>query len=150
MGELRRVDSHEREECEWAMAECSYQCGAILPRKMMAKHQHDECQQRPVLKLERMMRSMEERHASEMRKIEEKIETESNRLEQEFDIKLATEKECHQNKVRKLKEQHKKELATVTDEVEMIKVWNSIQTSYIHNNKNPPRLLFMLTRLYIL
>ena len=55
--------SHEREECEWAVVECSYQCGAHLPRRLMAEHQRDVCPQRSVdARLERM----EERHKREM------------------------------------------------------------------------------------
>ena len=40
VGELRHVVPHEREECEWAVVECSYQCGAHLPRRLMAEHEH--------------------------------------------------------------------------------------------------------------
>ena len=53
---------HEREECEWAVVECSYQCGAHLPRRLMAEHEQDLCPQRPMeVKLEREMRKMEAR-----------------------------------------------------------------------------------------
>ena len=45
VGELHHVVPHEREECE---VECSYQCGAHLPRRLMAEHEHDMCPQRPV------------------------------------------------------------------------------------------------------
>ena len=31
VGELHDLDHHEREECEWAVVECSYQCGAHPP-----------------------------------------------------------------------------------------------------------------------
>ena len=38
VGELSQLDHHEREECGWAVVECSYQCGAHLPRRLMAEH----------------------------------------------------------------------------------------------------------------
>ena len=47
VGELRHVVPHEREECEWAVVGCSYQCGAHLPHRLMAEHEHGECPQRP-------------------------------------------------------------------------------------------------------
>ena len=81
VGELRHVVHHEREECEWAMIECSYQCGAHLSRRLMAEHQRDKCQQRPLVKLEArlegFMKTIEEQN---MENIEEKLTTESKHL----------------------------------------------------------------------
>ena len=60
VGELRHVVPHEREECEWAVVGCSYQCGAHLPRRLMAEHEYDACPQRPMgVKLECFMKRME-------------------------------------------------------------------------------------------
>ena len=50
---------------------CSYQCGAHLPRRLMAEHEHDMCPQRPMdVKLDSFMKRMEERHEREMTKME--------------------------------------------------------------------------------
>ena len=77
---------HEREECEWAVVECSYQCGAHLPRRLMAEHEQDLCPQRPMdVKLESFMRLMETR--------------------------LTTEREQHKREMSKMEEDHRREMA---------------------------------------
>ena len=81
VGELRHVVPHEREECEWAVVECSYQCGAHLPRRLMTEHEHFMCQQQPMdIKLESLMRLMEtkltterERHERELSAVKEEL-----------------------------------------------------------------------------
>ena len=76
---------HEREECGWAVVECSYQCGAHLPRRLMDEHQHDGCPQRPVdVKFENFVKRMEERHESDMKKMETRLLTERERHEREM------------------------------------------------------------------
>ena len=85
VGELRHVVPHEREECGWAVVECSYQCGAHLPRRLMDEHQRDECPQRPMdVRLESFMKRMEERHEREMKKMEARLLTERERHEREM------------------------------------------------------------------
>ena len=81
VGELRHLDHHETEECGWAVVECSYQCGAHLPRRLMAEHEREACPQRPMdVKLEWFMKSMEtkltterERHVREMAAVREEF-----------------------------------------------------------------------------
>ena len=63
------------------MVECSYQCGAHLPRRLMAEHKRDVCPQRPMdVKLEQFMKSVEtkltterERHEREMAAVREEF-----------------------------------------------------------------------------
>ena len=101
VGELRHLDRHEREECEWAVVECSYQCGAHLPRRLMAGHEREVCPQRPMdIKFERFMKNMEtkltterERHVREMAAVRE-----------EFRNTLTKERETHKKEVEELKE----------------------------------------------
>ena len=77
VGELRHVVPHEREECEWTVVECSYQCGAHLTRRLMAEHEHDMCPQRPMdVKLESFMKRMEERHERELSAVKEELRRE--------------------------------------------------------------------------
>ena len=65
---------HERVECEWAVVECSYQCGAHLPRRLMAEHELDLCPQRPMdVKLDSFMRLMETRLTTERERHEREI-----------------------------------------------------------------------------
>ena len=74
------------------MVECSYQCGAHLPRRLMDEHQRDECPQRPVdVRLESFMKRMEikltterERHEREMKKVEEKHRSEIVAMKREM------------------------------------------------------------------
>ena len=76
---------HEREECGWAVVECSYQCGAHLPHRLMDEHQRDGCPQRPVdVKFENFVKRMEERHESDMKKMETRLLTERERHEREM------------------------------------------------------------------
>ena len=79
---------HEREECEWAVVRCSYQCGARLSRRLMAKHEHEECPQRPMdVKLEHFMKKMEQRHQREMAELKKEMkEIESKMVEQEKEM----------------------------------------------------------------
>ena len=101
VGELRHLDHHEREECGWAVVECSYQCGAHLPRRLMAEHEHGACPQQPMdVKLEWFMKSMEtkltterERHVREMAAVKE-----------EFRNTLTEERETHKKEVEELKQ----------------------------------------------
>ena len=88
VGELRHVVPHEREECGWAVVECSYQCGAHLPRRLMDEHQRDECPQRPVdMKLESFMKRME--------------------------IKLMSERERHEREIREMKDMEDKHMSEI-------------------------------------
>ena len=67
VGELRHVvPAHEKEECEWAVVECSYQCGAHLPRRLMAEHEHDMCPQRPMSAVKEELRREREAHTIEI------------------------------------------------------------------------------------
>ena len=81
VGELRHVVPHEREECGWAVVECSYQCGAHLPRRLMDEHQRDKCPQLSMdVKIENFITRMEEQHEKEMRKIEARLTAMESRL----------------------------------------------------------------------
>ena len=89
VGELRHVVHHEREECEWVVMECSYQCGAHLPRKLLAGHERDSCPQRPTdVNLHKFMKRIEERHVREMKTMESKL------AEQEKKIKVCWKTSC--------------------------------------------------------
>ena len=121
VGELRHVVPHEREECGWAVVECSYQCGAHLPRILMAEHEQDVCPQRPMdARLEWIMRLMEtkltterERHERELSAVKEelrrereahtfeiaglKLLMESKMAEQKEEIKACNFQNCEHN-----------------------------------------------------
>ena len=91
---------HEREECEWAVVECSYQCGAHqLPRRQMAKHEQDLCPQRPMdVKLDR-----------EMRKMETKLTA--------METILVTEREQHKREMSKMEKDHRRDMAAMKIEI---------------------------------
>lgn len=93
-GELRRLEQHEKEDCGWAMAQCSYQCGGRVFCRDLAKHERDECPLRPVdAKLESFMHKMEvekERHKREVAT-----------LRQEFKQALHDEREFHKRELEK-------------------------------------------------
>ena len=85
VGELRHLVPHENEECVWAVVECSYQCGAHLPRRLMDEHLLDECPQRPIdAKLESVTRRMETQVEREIKKMETKLMTEREQHEREM------------------------------------------------------------------
>ena len=82
------------------MVECSYQCGAHLPRRLMDEHQRDECPQRPMdVKFENFVKRMEERHERDMKRIEQKHEKEIKKME----TRLLTEKERYEREMAELK-----------------------------------------------
>ena len=101
VGELHHLDHHERDECGWAVVECSYQCGAHLPRRLMDEHELNECSQRPVeVKIKSLMKTMEETHEKDMAAMREEF--------------------------RKEREKHKKEVEELKKEVEEIKGYSQI------------------------
>ena len=141
MGELRHLVPHEKEECVWAVIECSYQCGAHLPRRLMDVHQLDECPQRPIdAKLESFTRRMEtklvierEQHVREMKEIKSAMETKLTALRDQHKLemkrlesKLTAEKEQHERQMETRltteSERYEKELVAVKETIEKIKV----------------------------
>ena len=90
-GELRHMERHERDECGWTEAQCSYQCGVLVPRHQLAEHERNVCPQRPM---------------------DIKVECMLTRLEADW----KTEKERHEKEIRELKECHRKEMAAVREE----------------------------------
>ena len=87
VGELHDLDRHEKEECEWAEVECSYQCGAHLPRILMAEHERDLCPQRPInVKLECFMKSIEKKLSSERKRHEREMATVREEFRKEVEL----------------------------------------------------------------
>ena len=111
---------HEREECGWAVVECTYQCGAHLPRRQMDEHQRDECPQQPVdVKLESFMKRMEERHEREMKKMEARLLTEREHYEKEL---VAMKREMSEQKeIREMEDiynyKHRSEIIALKSEM---------------------------------
>ena len=107
VGELRHLVRHEKEECGWAVVECSYQCGAHLPRRLMDEHQLNECPQRPIdAKLESFTRRIEKQLEREVKKMETKLMTERQHHEIEIkklETKLTDEKEQHEREMEAIK-----------------------------------------------
>ena len=123
VGELRHLDHHDREECVWAVVECSYQCGAHLPRRLMAEHEREVCPQRPMdVKLEWFMKSMEKEMAA---------------VKEEFRNILTEERETHKKEVEKLKQLMESKMAEQKREMESemaeqkkeMKVHNQLSTA---------------------
>ena len=134
VGELRHLVPHEKEECGWAVVECSYQCGAHLPRRLMDEHLLDECLQRPIdAKLESFTRKIEKQLGLEVKKMETKLMTQHEREIKKLETKLADEKEQHEREMKAMKteltaklatesERYEKELITLKERMEKIKV----------------------------
>ena len=118
-GELRHVVPHEREECGWAVVECSYQCGAHLPRRLMAEHEHETCPQRPMdVKLECFMRLMEtkltterERHERELSAVKEEL----RREREAHTIEIAELKQLMGSKMTEQKKETERKMAELTE-----------------------------------
>ena len=125
VGELRHAVSHEREECGWAVVECSYQCGAHLPRRLMEKHEHDVCPQRPMdVKLETFMKKMEERHQREKKEMDSKMAEQKKEMrrkmaeqKKEMESKMANQKKEME---RNMAEQKKEILSKMVERKEMV------------------------------
>ena len=82
VGELRRLEEHVKEDCEWALVQCRYQCGGRIPRHQLAVHEVDECLHRPVdIKLESFVRKMEECHKREMAAVRKQMEQQKKEYE---------------------------------------------------------------------
>ena len=53
---------------------CQYECGGLISRCRLTEHEQDECPQRPMdVKIECLMRKMEQRHMGEVAAIREEI-----------------------------------------------------------------------------
>ena len=76
---------HEKEKCGWAVVECSYQCGAHLPRRLMDEHQREECPQRSI---DARLKRLEERHERELKDLETRLTTEREKemAEQKYEL----------------------------------------------------------------
>ena len=73
-GELRRLNDHEKDECGWALVECCYECGGRIPRCRLTEHEQDQCPQRPMdVKMENLLRKMEQRCMEEVAALREEI-----------------------------------------------------------------------------
>ena len=96
VGELRHVVPHEREECEWAVVGCSYQCGAHLPRRLMDEHEHDMCPQRPVDT--EVLKKIKEQHKREIKKMDTRLAAMETRLSS-LETKLTAERECYEREI---------------------------------------------------
>ena len=116
VGELRHLEQHQREECGWAVVECSYQCGAHLPRRLMDEHELGLCPQRPMdVKLEWIMKSMET-----------KMMNERERLEKDMNVMREEHKKEMEVMEQMLAEQ-KRETAQLKNEINLVKVVNILQ-----------------------
>ena len=111
VGELRHLEQHQRDECGWAVVECSYQCGAHLPRRLMDEHEHGLCPQRPMDgKLEWIIKSMET-----------KLTNERDRHESD----MAAMREAHNKQMEEVKQmlaEQKEETAGLKNEINLLKV----------------------------
>ena len=118
-GELRHVVPHEREECGRAMVECSYQCGAHLPRRLMAGHEHDMCPRRPMdVKLECFMRLMETKLTTERERHERELSAVKEELRRERDahtIEIAELKQLLEGKMTEQKKETERKMAELTE-----------------------------------
>ena len=106
VGELRLVVPHESEECGWAVVECSYQCGAHLPRRRIDEHEHYMCPQRPKNIVQSFTTKLEERLERELNEIETKMSTGRERHERELSAvkeELRREREAHTVEIAELK-----------------------------------------------
>ena len=96
VGELRHVVSHERDECGWAVVDCSYQCGAHLPRRLMAEHEDNTCPQRPIDS--RVLKRMEDQHKKEINQMEIRLTALETRLAS-VETKLMSDREHHEREL---------------------------------------------------
>ena len=57
--------------------ECRYECGELIPRRRLTEHEQTECQQQPMdVKVEIMVRKMEQRLVAEMAALREEFRRE--------------------------------------------------------------------------
>ena len=104
-GELQHLNKHETDECEWAFVDCRYSCGESIPRRLLAEHEQDVCEQRPMnVKLESILKKMEERYKEDVAAVKEEFER-VLREEKESLKKEAQQKDkSHSVKITQLKQ----------------------------------------------
>ena len=69
IGELRHLDNHEKERCEWVLMECRYKCGINVPRTKLSNHEQ-QCPER----LQSFLRDAEKRYEKEVVSMRERLE----------------------------------------------------------------------------
>lgn len=91
-GELRHLQHHEQEECEWAVVDCRFKCGKCGPRCFLQQHEREECPEQPLdVKLHRI----ETKLVSQLTELENKME----KMKNEFHQALLEEQEKRRQEV---------------------------------------------------
>ena len=93
-GELRHLDEHEGESCDWALVRC--QCGGRFPRRKLSEHELRECPQRPMdfvmdlslHQVETKLTIEKDRHEREMAALREELKKQMEQQKKEFEFKL--------------------------------------------------------------
>ena len=94
-GELRCMDDHEKETCDWVSLECRYECGGRISRRRIAEHEENECPQRPMdVKMESLMKKMEQRHMAEIATVREEMEKKDQAYTADMNELKHSLKEC--------------------------------------------------------
>ena len=113
-GELRHLDYRERGDCMWALVECRYSCGELVPRRQLVEHERDLCPQRPVdVKLESFMKKMEAQLTIERNRHEQEMAA----TREEFAKALHEERESHRKEIESKEKSHTAEMEELKEYV---------------------------------
>ena len=89
------MDDHEKETCDWVSLECRYECGGRISRRRIAEHEENECPQRPMdVKMESLMKKMEQRHMAEIATVREEMEKKDQAYTADMNELKHSLKEC--------------------------------------------------------
>ena len=83
------MNDHEKEQCERALVQCCYDCGGRIPRCRLEEHEQDESPQRPMdVKMESLMRKMEQRHIAEIAAVRKEFKREMENKDKAHNVEM--------------------------------------------------------------
>ena len=97
--------------------ECRYECGELIPRRRLTEHEQTECQQQPMdVKVEIMVRKMEQRLVAEMAALREEFRREIEAKSKVLRAEMAAERREFKGEMVKKDNAHKTEMVIVREE----------------------------------
>ena len=132
-GELRYLDKHERETCQWVLVKCRHpECGLNVPRLHLSTHERHECAHRPVDdQLEKFKSKMNQRYleldskftaltGQTLKKCNKNISAEVTTLIEGSNAIMASNVTDFTGKIRKAESELSNRVSDLADELENI------------------------------
>lgn len=121
-GELRDLETHSQRACGCMEVECQYKCGGRYQRRLLRKHEMEECPQRPMMRMMEAKISLMVKKEVELSKLQEHQHVQSDLKKQivELTERLATSHEQHVHNLKVFQENAETRLASLEARLAMV------------------------------